>query len=181
MPDHPQGRAMDSEELWMTAYHEAGHAVIASLLGQMPSHLEVRGDESLAGSCHTLRFPPLHGVSRTGGAAPEEIGELVLIALAGTVAERIASGRCGWDESAADVDRAVRLAFRLGRDCESVVRYLEEARDEVGRLLQSAWPAVATLARVLAVRRVLGREQIAETLQDLLPVQPAATALTGVV
>ncbi|MCG6964009.1 MAG: hypothetical protein LJE95_12150 [Acidobacteria bacterium] len=181
MTDEPQTGPRDAEELWMTAYHEAGHAVVASLLGHMPSHLEVQGDERLAGSCHTLRFPPLRGIDGDGEAVPDEIAELVLIALAGTVAERIASGRGGWDESNADVDRAVRLAFRLAEDCEGVVRCLEGARDEVERLLEGSWPAVVALARVLARRRVLGREEIAEALQDVLPRQPYASVLSGVV
>jgi len=181
MTDEPQTGPTHAEQLWMTAYHEAGHAVVASLLGHMPSHLEVQGDERLAGSCHTLHFPPLRGVGGRDEAAPDEIAELVLIALAGTVAERIASGRGGWDESSADVDRAVRLAFHLAEDCEGVVRCLESARDEVERLLEGRWPAVAALAHVLARRRVLGREEIAEALQEILPRQPDVSALSGVV
>jgi len=180
MPSQWQERTTESE-LWLTACHEAGHAVVASLLGYMPSQLEVRGDASLVGSCHTLHFPPLRNVTGEGEAAPSEIGEQVLIALAGTVAEGMASGYSSWDEGSADVDRAVRLAFGLGDDCEGVVRYLESARDEVERLLERSWPAVTALARLLAARGVLGRDEIAEALQQAALDPLAAEAVSGVV
>jgi len=134
--------------------HEAGHAVMAYLLGMVPAQLAIHEDGGeRAGSCHTQDFrfedPP--------GAGP---WDRVDVALAGVVAEMIACGETAWDEDSRDLDRAVGLLMGRAEDCDGVVRELEAARERVRRRLGERWDTVLCLAAALDSRGRLGRDEI---------------------
>ncbi len=149
---------------WRTAIHEAGHAVMAHLLGMVPSHLVIHGDgEEGAGSCHTQDFLPRESAAR-------DLEDRVDVALAGLAAEVIAAGEGAWDEDSRDLDRAVALLMGHVEDCEGVVRELEASRRRTTRILGEHWELVERLAAALESAGRLGREEILEILEDREPV-----------
>ena len=150
----------DAERL--TAFHEAGHAVIAELCGRLLTEVEIVGDREHTGSVQSLAFPP------NREAEAEDIERHLKIILAGTVAEAMVAGRQGWDETSEDVDAAVRLGMRLVDDCEDVLPLLEDIGADVERDLQSHWPAVEMLAAELLDRKTLTGSEVRNLLKPHL-------------
>jgi ATP-dependent Zn protease len=150
----------DAERL--TAFHEAGHAVMAELCGRQVTEVEIVGDREHAGMVHSLAFPP------NPEAAAEDVERHLKIILAGTVAEAMVSGRRGWDETSEDLDTAVRLAMRLVDDCEDVLPLLSDIGADVERDLQSHWSAVEMLAAELLDRKTLTGSEVRNLLKPHL-------------
>jgi ATP-dependent Zn protease len=158
--------ATEAEQL--TAFHEAGHAVMAQLCGRQVTEVEIVGDREHTGMVHSLAFPP----DPSDGAAPEsEIDDTerqLKIILAGTVAEAMVSGRKGWNETSEDLDAAVRLGMRLVDDCEDVLPLLEDIGADVKRNLDRHWSAVEMLARELLNRKTMTGSEVRKLLTPLL-------------
>ena len=160
---------MQAARLWseperLTAYHEAGHAVMAQLCGQQITRVEIVGDADHTGSVDSLRFP---ADSATDGGAQATENRLRCI-LAGMVAEAMVSGREDWDEKSEDLDLAVRLAMQLVDDCEAVLPFLEEIRRDIEGELRHRWVAVELLAIELLHRKALTGAEIRKLLAALL-------------
>ena len=152
----------------LTAFHEAGHAVMAQLCGRQVTEVEILGDREHTGMVHSLVFPP----DPTDGAAPEaendDVERQLKIILAGTVAEAMVSGRQGWDETSEDLATAVRLGMRLVDDCEDVLPLLEDIRVDLDRDLRAHWQAVELLAVELIDRKALTGSEVRKLLAPLL-------------
>ncbi len=134
----------------LTAFHEAGHAVVAHLLGLTVSQVEIVGDGEKLGSCHTQRFSRMEAIARE-----HALEDALLVACAGVVAECLVSGSERWDEDSRDLERAVHLALRLTGDCEKAHALILRTRRRVRRALSRHWDAVEALAlRLEADRRM---------------------------
>ena len=148
----------------LTAFHEAGHAVMAELCGRLLTEVEIVGDREHSGMVHSLAFP-----SRgTEGEDSDAIECHLKIMLAGMVAEAMVSGRREWDDSCADLDEAVRLAMKLVDDCEDVLPLLADIRDDLESELRARWTAVETLAEELLTRKALTGSEVRNLLQPHL-------------
>jgi len=152
------------DPLALTAYHEAGHAVMAHLCGQIVTKVEIVGDEEHTGSVSCLRFleEPRWGIDKYMPSAAIEARILCLIA--GIAAENIVTGDKSWREPDDDLDEAVRLGLRVVRSCDRVLPLLEEARDHAADLLHRHWNAVAVLAGLLLIHRRLTRDQLRQVM-----------------
>lgn len=128
-----------------TAYHEAGHAVVALSLGRLVQHISILPRQDRLGHCE-------HRKARLGSSA-DPLESEVLIALGGIVAEARFTGTYAWDMATTDLlyvrdlvvqrvgpRRAERLERRLLAKAEHVL-----AREE-------HWRAVELIAAEL-VRR----------------------------
>ena len=159
-PDNPP---TDAER--RTAFHEAGHAVMAELSGRQVTEVEIVGDGEHTGMVHSLTFLP-------DGTAPhaetEDVELQLKVILAGTVAETMVSGRKGWDETSEDLNSAVRLGMRLVDDCEDVLPLLEDIGADVERDLRGHWLAVEVLAAELLDRKTLTGSEVRKLLADVL-------------
>lgn len=143
----------------LTAYHEAGHALMAELCGQQITMVEIVGDAEHAGSTRALRFDsdPAEGVALRAELADVECR--LKCVLAGVVAESMVSGRERWDDTTGDLDDAVRLAMKLVDDCEDVLPLLEDVGAELETELRSHWPVLEVLANeLLRHKRLTGPE-----------------------
>ena len=169
MSDLPPPSVVPGDPVLLTAYHEAGHAVMAQLCGQQITEVEIVGDEDHAGSVQSLRFSDERGSDHDPAIPTAPIERRLLCTAAGMVAEAIVSGRPGWDEGCEDLDAAVRLAMQVVDDCERVLPYLETVREHTESLLRSNWTAVETLAEILVQRRRMTGEEVRRLLAPLLP------------
>jgi len=157
------------DPLRLTAYHEAGHAVMAQLCGQRITEVEIIGDSEHSGSVRSLRIHEEQGPDVDPGIPTAPTERLLLCLVAGMVAEARVSGRRSWDEGCEDLDAAVRLAMQVVGDCERVLPFLEIARDHTEGLLKNHWPAVEALASSLIERRRMTGEEVRRLLAPLLP------------
>ncbi len=87
-----------------TAYHEAGHAVIALLLGRAVQRLSILPKLDTLGRCE---FREGKGISSSDWIERE-----MLISLAGLAAEARHSGEYAWDGAARDLQSVRRLAIQ---------------------------------------------------------------------
>lgn len=153
----------------MTAYHEAGHAVMAQLCGQQITEVEIIGDDDHSGSVRSLRFIEEQPSERDPAIPSAPIERRLLCTVAGMVAESMAGGRSVWDEGCDELDAAVRLAMQVVGDCERVLPYLETVREHAEQVLRANWVAVERLADVLVETRRLSGEEVRKLLSPLLP------------
>jgi ATP-dependent Zn protease len=162
MPKEPSNAPSPAEAERLTAFHEAGHAVMAELCGRLLTEVEILGDRDHTGSVQSLALNP------KPDAEVEDIERHLKIILAGTVAEAMVSGREDWDETSEDLDAAVRQAMRLVDDCEDVLPLLADIRSDVESDLRRQWAAVEALAAELLIRRALTGSQVRSLLQPHL-------------
>ena len=139
----------------LTAYHEAGHALMAHLCGQQITEVEIVGDDDHAGSVQSLSFPVDPHDEEEAGRERDAVERRLKCVLAGTVAEAIVTGRSGWDESCEDLDIAVRLAMPLVDDCEDVVPFLEDLGSQIEDDLRAHWDTIEVLVMELLQRKSL--------------------------
>jgi len=167
MPDEPSSNTPASAER-LTAFHEAGHAVMAQLCGRQVTEVEIVGDREHTGMVHSLAFPPDSEDGATPEAENDDVERQLKIILAGTVAEAMASGRQGWDETSEDLDAAVRLGMRLVDDCEDVLPLLKDIGADVEQELGRHWSAVEMLAVELLDSKALTGSEVRKLLTPLL-------------
>lgn len=157
------------DPLRLTAYHEAGHAVMAQLCGQRITEVEIVGDEDHTGSVQSQRFADEHGSNHDPSIPTAPTERRLLCTAAGMVAENLVSGRGQWDESCEDLDTAVHLAMKVVGDCDRVIPYLEIVLEHTEDLLRRNWTAVEALADSLVERRRMTGEAVRRLLAPLLP------------
>ena len=108
---------MDQEYDERTAYHEAGHAVVALALGRPVAHVSVLPGREHLGLCEFGK-----GVFRP---SEDWLEREILISLAGLAAEARFTGDYGWDGAARDLQFVRRLAVqRAGQRAERLERRL---------------------------------------------------------
>src|SRR5271154_137066 len=111
-----------------TAYHEAGHAVMALALGRPVDHVSILPDAQFLGHCEFRKavFRP----------SEDWLEREMLIALAGAAAEARHTGEYAWD--AADRDRASAeelAAERAADDARKAQRLLRRTLSKAEYLL----------------------------------------------
>lgn len=136
---------MESPHDAATAYHEAGHAVVALALGRPVQRVSVRPDRELLGVCQFDKavFRP----------SEDWIEREILIALGGVAAEARHTGNYAWDEASRDRQFVRRLAVeRAGeRRAERLERRLL-AKAEHLLADEGRWRAVELIAAELLRR-----------------------------
>jgi hypothetical protein len=138
--ENPAGR---TKSLKSTAYHEAGHAVVAWNLGQKIAKISIVAD---------------HSRSRLGFISVVNCIDhtTVLVGLAGVAAERRLNGkakipfRLGQDRAL--VTRIARKQFNIKDGAENFLKY---AKKLVSIMVKNQWPLVEALAEELIRVRVM--------------------------
>jgi ATP-dependent Zn protease len=129
-----------------TAYHEAGHAVVALILGRPVQCVSILPDREHLGTCEFGK-----GVYRP---SEDWLEREILIALGGIAAEARFTGIYAWDAAARDQQYVQRLAEqRAGeRRAERLQRRLL-AKAEHLLADEGCWKAVELIAAELLLKR----------------------------
>jgi hypothetical protein len=135
-----------------TAYHEAGHAVMALALGRPVDHVSIRPDAQYLGHCEFRKavFRP----------SEDWLEREMLISLAGLAAEAIHTGDYAWDGAARDLRYARELALGRAGNERKAERLTDRVLSKAEHLLSKPahWRAVERLAsELLRVGEVSGR------------------------
>ncbi len=155
----------------LTAYHEAGHALMAHLLGGKVKHVTIEPDHDDG--------PDRHGDTqvlwRRSKLSEKELAQrAVQVCLAGPVAEMIYSGDPFHPglvpEWAADWRGAWESAVLLHREDRKRLEYLEQISIQLYHRLKEddLWSALASLADHLLAHESLDSEQVEEILEEWL-------------
>lgn len=155
----------------IVAYHEAGHALVAYLLGGRVRHVTIEPDHDDG----PRRDGDTQVVWRRPSLSDKEFSrKSVHVHLAGPVAEMIYSGEpyhpafvAAWS---ADWDGAYAAAALLHANPQRRLKYLNHVSELLHQQLQAdeLWMAVAALADSLLAHETLEQEQVEEVLQELL-------------
>jgi ATP-dependent Zn protease len=155
-----------------TAYHECGHAFMAAYLGGSVRFLTIEPDRDDGPD----RFGDAQIVWRRDGMTAKEFhNKLVLVALAGPVAEMIYRGETlhpGFvAEWAHDWRQAWDAAGPILPNEQKRLAFLEEATRQLYELLRRDvhWSAVAALADNLLAHETLELDDIREVLAAWMP------------
>lgn len=134
--------ANDSPQLIATAYHEAGHAVVALALGRIVHRVSILPNRDRLGQCEFRKG--------TRKKSHDELETEILIALAGMAAEAKHTG--SYDRAAAgrDLRHAHTLLLQRGSE-RSKERHESRMLSKVESLLNddSHWSAVTSIAAEL--------------------------------
>lgn len=149
----------------LTAYHEAGHAVMAHLVGGIVDRVTIEPEDDAGPERFgdiKVRWP------RARMSAAQHAQRLVQVCLAGPVAEMIYSGDPYHPglvaEWAADWRAAWSAAIPLHAQDEPRLRYLEQTSIQLYHRLQrdDIWSALASVADNLLAHETLDEDQFAE-------------------
>lgn len=156
-------------DLLLTAFHEAGHAVMAHLCGERLTRVEILGDDESAGSVSSARLRQGTDEGPFDPAMPTVHLERALLCLcAGMVCERMVGGPEPGAESSEELDRAVALALQLVHRCERVLPLLQEVSEHAETLLDRHWTAVEVLAMALMMEREMSGDEVRRLIEPLI-------------
>ena len=144
--------AVDQPADQSTAYHEAGHAVMALALGRPVACVSVRPGREFLGTCHFGKavFRP----------SEDWLEREALIALAGPAAEARLTGAYAWDAGARDQTYAEGLALQRAGGARQAQRLMRRLLAKAEYLLARPdnWRAVERLAaELLRLGEISGR------------------------
>jgi hypothetical protein len=150
------------EELKATAYHEAGHAVVAIQLG--------RPVEKVSVVRNSLRWGVCQMSQRKGGPVHDEIETQALIHLAGIVCEARYTGHWNWAGATQDLLQVKRLARYRGSSEKQVERLQKRWMDKVDYLIsdEPTWDAVSQLALALVEKKSVSGRFAANLIAEIL-------------
>ena len=137
-----------------TAYHEAGHAVIALVLGRSVQRVSVLPNLDTLGRCEFQK----------GRTRPSEdwLEREILISLAGLAAEARHTGQYAWDGAARDLQTVKRLATQRAGE-RHVERLQKRLLSKVEHMLSQPenWKAVELIvAELLRSETISGRTAV---------------------
>ena len=138
------GNSMDGEKGLdlATAFHEAGHAVVALILGRPVHRVTILPDRDHLGQCEFRK-----GQIK---ATDDWLEREMLIALAGLAAEACHTGKYAWGHSSRDILYAQNLAIQRAGE-KRADKLTRRVLSKVEHLLSDAghWRAVTLIAEEL--------------------------------
>jgi hypothetical protein len=144
----------------VVAYHEAGHAVVARLLGVRVKHLTIIPGSDFIGA--VLYEKIMHRISPDNENSPRtqrRIENYVRIQLAGHIAQKIHSPRSRYG-AGADRGSTTRLALAVNNNSDELAKaWLQWLKVGVTRMLKHYWNVVEAVAQELAKEKDLDAEQ----------------------
>ena len=153
------------KRLVRTAYHEAGHACVASALIGTPEVVSIKGKNRSLGNCLTAATPCTPGefiaqLALAGLAAEHLLTDQVPISLKFFLVNSDATLSVLGDDDdlsvAADTMKELHGVRSHKQRILRIKQYYEMARDS----LRSVWPIVNTVATTLLAKKTLKRDEL---------------------
>ena len=176
-------RGAKLKRLLATAFHEAGHAVVGTVLGARPMALTTRPDGS--GDCDReplLSDDDLERLSYSGlrEELTVRIEREMLSSVAGQVAQRIhRPSSVRWWQFRDDYRKVEELLLRQCGSPEDVGRQSDELERMAERLLRKHWTAVERVALALASKGHLPADAVAQLMSTVEAETPVLYDLEG--
>ena len=124
----------------ITAYHEAGHAVVALALGRAIQRVSILPNESRLGACEVKK----------GRVKPsdDELETAILIFLGGLAAEAKFTGRYGWGGASQDLEQVRSMCLSRAGNEKRAEKLAGRMLDKVEHLLHQSvhWSATKRIA-----------------------------------
>jgi cell division protease FtsH len=186
-----QKKVLTKKERRILAYHEAGHALMSHLMGEIAPVQKVTIVSRGAALGYTLNLPSEDRYMET----KEELIDMMKIALAGRAAEQVVFGRVT-NGAASDLEKATSIArsmvFEWGmsefvtsrtmradnyalseetkrlRDNEQA-RLTDEAYAEAVRLIEKHRAPLDRITQALLEKETIGREEVLQLVADVEP------------
>ena len=154
------GETLDSRKLQATAYHEAGHAVVALLLGMRLRSVTILFDEEHhnKGLCSCEPEKGLDRVDEWPLPRREAwANRRITFVIAGPIAEKRFTNRTNRAGSSADFDEAVRIAEKVSLSDREAERQIDWLWERANNLLavKETWKAVEEVAAALLAQQTL--------------------------
>lgn len=140
---------VDADDERATAFHEAGHAVIAITLG--------RPVEKVTIERNSMRLGQVQMSKRRGQPIKDTLEAQALILLAGVVAEARIVGRYNWPGAQQDMIGVRQLARYRGATDKQVERLQQRWLDKTEHLVDDpdTWLAIERVAEELVAKKLL--------------------------
>jgi hypothetical protein len=156
------------------AYHEAGHAVVATQMHRHVSYVDITPTSEQDGICQMGRSATERVMNRRTW---DWLEREIKILLAGEIAVVIASGKFPTATSMLgipDVEAAAELGGYLTDNAETLRSCLAALGTEVRDMLISpdCWPAVTAVASALIEERRLGARRVRAIIKEALRPKP---------
>ncbi len=136
----------------ITAYHEAGHAVVALALGRAIQRVSILPNETRLGACEIKK----------GAVKPsdDDLETAMLVFLGGLAAEARFTGRYGWGGAAQDLQQVRAMCLSRAGNEKRADRLARRMLDKVEHLLEqpALWTATERIAaELLKATTISGR------------------------
>ncbi len=128
MPNHPT----DDDQLRATAFHEAGHAVMAFSLGRVVSKVSIKPGQSAIGQSNLGTCALGKGRSK---ATKDQLEDEVLILFAGMVAESHFTGQYNEQGAKQDLSTAYRMLEQRANNEKQLDRTRKRLLDKTDHIL----------------------------------------------
>ena len=137
---------MSDDKLELTAFHEAGHAVMALAVGRVVNKVDVHAKGTRLGVCKMSKGRA--GKAKSSKASADNLEGELLILLGGMAAEARKSGRYNMQGASQDLREAEKLAMMRAGNANQAGKVLKRAMDKVHHLLSKpeVWGAVKVIA-----------------------------------
>lgn len=175
----PRPRPQPRKKLLATAFHEAGHAVMAYLVRRRIKRVSIEPDEKEGSLGHVenwrLRIRP---DIRSNPYTNERLDDAVKISLAGGIAEAIYTGRKNHVGATGDYRNASDYAMHRCGSAEQAVAYLRWQSVCARQIMENPryWKGVKVLAEALMKQPTIpGAEATKIIEQAIYPGLPAVT------
>ena len=148
--------------LQATAYHEAGHAVVAHLEGIRVKGVSVLPDENTSGRIHHAN--PLAGINLEWDGswrATKRAESLIRVCLAGAISQKRFSPH-GYRKyhASTDHEQAADMVLRISGSSEEANAYLKLLRIQTSQKLNHWWPLVEAVAGAVLEHGELSAKEI---------------------
>lgn len=148
-----------TKALISTAYHEAGHVVVANVKRIKIKKVTITPDEDYLGVViRQMIEKRVRDGFEFAGVTPAmqvRVESFIMMSLAGGIAERKYRGRANHRGSGADYDTASRLALDATSSGEEATAYLKWLHIRTEQLVSNHWDRIEAVALALLERQTL--------------------------
>jgi hypothetical protein len=164
-------QARQLKTLEQTAYHEAGHAVMATWLRCNFRHVSIISDDSESSLGHILSGKRARlEYNRVDPTQPDRYRaeKYILVSFAGNAVERLFTGQKTWKGSKKDLIDAYDYMSCLIQEDDEVTAYFKWLQVRARNILSLSWNwfAVETLAKALLKEKYIGSRLVRQIIKN---------------